>query len=271
MASPEDSSLDVNRHVHLVQQCGRDFFLAAGCASVRLRSPLSCRAKPDPARSRRLPPSMSIGHFDASHSAEALSILEDEVQSLLGRAHKAPMALPLSPSRSHHRRSRSLVLNRSRAPTRHPPVTPIGRSKGAARTRRVCLCAAPAGKVARKLVERFPEGALREGVVGFDSFARSGEAVLGAFGDWYSLLVHAAEWRELSLQLLASLSRELGALNFELSPLAVGGYLELACQHARLFLLLGSVLAGPDSKGRLAAAAYCRMHQLVRLSERGWR
>ena len=95
--------------------------------------------------------------------------------------------------------------------------------------------------------------------------------MLGAFGDWYSLLVHAAEWRELSLQLLASLSRELGALNFELSPLAVGGYLELACQHARLFLLLGSVLAGPDSKGRLAAAAYCRMHQLVRLSERGWR
>jgi len=50
---------------------------------------------------------MSIGHFDASHSAEALSILEDEGQSLLGRAHKARRELvefafaPLLPVRSH--------------------------------------------------------------------------------------------------------------------------------------------------------------------------
>ena len=62
-------------------------------------------------------------------------------------------------------------------------------------------------------------------------------------------------------QLLASLSRELGALNFELSPLAVGGYLELACQHARLFLLLGSVLAelGVETMSKMDATPQGQM------------
>jgi uncharacterized membrane protein YgcG len=80
------------------------------------------------------------------------------------------------------------------------------------------------------------------------------------------VLVEWSEWRVHSLRLLTVISRELGSLAFAHAELLLVPYFELATRHVQLQLLLGSVLAGSDPRGRLAAAAYNHAHRTLGLT-----
>ena len=147
---------------------------------------------------------------------------------------------------------------------RPPPDIACASARGGGRvTRPMRSLAAQCGtQVARKLVERFPDDALKESAAGYGDFASHAGRLVDSQAGFYKLLQQLGEFREETLSLLAELSKEVVKFSIDLNELLFVAYFTLALKYAKLHLLLSRMLT-PDGKGKLMFMAYCRAHAIA--------